>query len=109
MPRNIIEPTPEELEALSRHLPVIKYVDQLIDQEIRLDPTLDRNTAREKVLQRGPVSLDSPFHKLLDQNIERVTADSESNDRLAVSARRTLEVLKSAGVKDAPPTNDPAS
>ena len=83
------------------------YFEKLLAQEMRAG--ISRAEAIEIVTKRGPVSVDSPFHKLLSEGIERVKEAVESEERLATSANRTLKVLKSAGQTYAPTNDDPAS
>ena len=78
--------------------------DHMTSKLMKENPQMEYAEARRQTL-----APDSPFHKLLAEGIERVKEAVEAEERLNVSARRTLEVLRSAGVKDAPPTNDPAS
>ena len=78
--------------------------DHLTSKLMKENPGMPYSEARRQTLAQ-----DSPFHKLLAEGIERVKEAVESEERLRVSAQRTSEVLRSAGVKDAPPTNDPAS
>jgi hypothetical protein len=50
--------------------------------------------------------VDSPFHKLLASNIERVISEPDVDERLKVSAGHTRKVIEAVGATYAPPNDD---